>query len=278
VTVDGAGDVFISDSDQQRVRRVSPHGIITTVAGNGLLGFSGDGGQAVGAELACPFGIAVDGAGSLFIADEANIRVRKVAADGTISTLGSGPWQPAYPVSVAADSSGNAFVADVSSHVTRASPDGVITAVAMGYAPAVDSAGNLYFALNGSRVFKLTPDGATTVVAGNGSWGFSGDGGPATAAQILANAVAVDPSGNIFIADASYRIRKVSPDGIITTIAGNGTPGYSGDRGSATSASISVPAGLAVDSAGNVYFCDRDNNAVRVLRPVIRRPLPGRAQ
>jgi len=266
VAVDSSGDVFISDSSHQRIRKVSRHGTITTVAGNGVLGFAGDGGQAADAELAFPAGIAVDLADNLFIADEANVRIRKVATEGTISTLGDCPWKPAYPFWVAVDRFGDTFVIDVSSHITRASPSGVTTAVAKGYVAAVDDAGNLYFVSNG-QIFKLTPDGRTGLVAGNGSSGYSGDGTLATEAQIRPIALAVDSAGNIFVADASYRIRRISPDGVITTIAGNGMPGYSGDGGPATRASISTPFGLAVDEAGNLYFADSDNNAVRVLRP-----------
>ena len=123
-----------------------------------------------------------------------------------------------------------------------------------------------------SRVRRLSPDGSILTVAGDGTLGFSGDGGPATDAQVAAVGVAVDHAGNLFIADGrNNRIRKVSPDGIIMTIAGNGTPGYSGDGGPATDASLSGPVAIAVDRAGNVYFADTTNSVIRVLHPAILR-------
>jgi uncharacterized protein (TIGR03437 family) len=130
----------------------------------------------------------------------------------------------------------------------------------------LDGAGNLFIA-SGDRIYKVTPSRIITTVAGSGTSGFSGDGGPATSAQLSrAQAVAVDQAGNLFIADEG-RIRKVSPNGVITTVAGNGTSGFSGDDGPATSAQIGYPEGVAVDGAGNVYVADTGNNAIRILRP-----------
>ena len=270
VAVDSAGNVFISDTGHGRIRKVSPQGIISTLAGSGTAGLSGDGGPATNARLYAPYGVAADRAGNLFIADVANGRVRRVSPDGTITSV-EGTDGFGYVYDVAVDELGNLFFGTTpgfdSNNIRKVTSDGTVSSVASGYATAADSAGNLYFA-SGARVLRLGPDGSATTVAGNGSRGFSGDGGPATDAQLMPTAVAVDGAGNLFIGDYTNRIRKVSADGIITTIAGNGISGYSGDRGPATEASFSQPFALAVDGAGNVYFADAYNNAVRVLRPV----------
>jgi hypothetical protein len=186
----------------------------------------------------------------------------------------------------AADGDGNLFIGELnwSSHppgqqigrIVKISSDGTIRTVIVTDGAvlglAMDNAGNLFVAEGNpgywSRVRRLSADGSILTVAGNGTFGFSGDGGPATDAQVAALGVAVDRAGNLFIADGrNNRIRKVSPDGIITTIAGNGTLGYSGDGGPATDASISGPGTVAVDRAGNVYFGDATNSAIRVLHP-----------
>jgi uncharacterized protein (TIGR03437 family) len=188
----------------------------------------------------------VDAAGSLYIADTYNQLVRKVS-NGVITT-----------------------VAGTGTHGPSSGDNGPATSASL-YSPsavAVDSAGNLYIADTGnSRIRKVT-NGIITTVAGNGGYGFSGDDGPATSAQLYdPYGVAVDSAGNLYIADTlNGRIRKVA-NGIITTIAGNGTYGFSGDNGPGTSAQLSRPYGVAVDSAGNVYVADRDNNRIRVLTP-----------
>jgi trimeric autotransporter adhesin len=291
VAVDSAGNLYIADTNNNRVRKVSG-GVITTVAGNGTAGYSGDNGPATGAQLDQPSCVAVDAAGNLYIADTLNYRIREVSG-GVITTVAgngiygfSGDNGPAtnaefdYPYGIAVDSAGNLYFADVGNMRIRKVSNGVITTVATteGLYPggvAVDSAGNLYIADTGNNLIREVSNGVITTVAGApppngaGAGGFSGDGGPATSAQLNAPfGVAVDSAGNLYIADTeNFRIRKVS-GGVITTIAGNGPPpGFSGDGGPATSAQLNEPLGVAVDSAGNVYVGDVDNNRVRLLTP-----------
>jgi len=190
VAVDSSGNLYIADFGNSRVRKVSAGGAITTVAGSGSFAYSGDGGPAAKAQLNGPQGVAVDAAGNLYIADSVNNLIREV-----------------------------------------------------------------------------TPDGLIAAVAGNGLAGYSGDGGQATSAR-LANpvGVVVDTAGNIFIVDGSTRVRRVYADGLIATIAGNGSRGYSGDGGLATQAQLNGPSAIALASNGNLYLADTSNNAVRLLQ------------
>jgi sugar lactone lactonase YvrE len=341
--VDGAGNIFIADVSNQRLRKVDSNGIITTVAGNGIRAFSGDNGPATNASLSYPEGVAVDPAGNLFVADSGNARIRKiahrtkiittVAGDGNVSYSGdggpathagmepidvaldgygdlllvdslsyrvrkvdhrsqiittvagngdpSGDTGPATsaslesPMGVAVDGAGNLFIADtLDSTIRKVDANGIITTIAGTsmddpFGVAVDSAGNLFIADPGFfRIFKVDTKGNFTTVAGNGPGGFSGDGGPATSAQLNhPDAVAVDRAGNLFIADTlNGRVRKVDTSGIITTVAGNGTDGSSGDGGPATSASL-TPSDVALDGRGNLYIADSFNNRVRKVDP-----------
>ena len=304
LATDPSGNVYVAEWSSQRIRMISAStGIITTVAGNGKSGFSGDGGPATSAELRYPTGVAVDAQGNLYIADTENYRVRKVTSAGVITTVaGTGSSGAAGdggaavnatldPYSIAIDTAGNLFITDTTNaRVRKISTAGVITTVAGGgpggsfsfggdggpatsanlnqpLSAAVDSAGNLYIAdQNNFRVRKVSTTGTITTVAGNGT-AFSGDGGPATSAQLyFSSGVAVDPAGNLYIGDTdNHRVRKVSASGVITTLAGNGSvpastggaPGPApGAGGPATSAPLYSPIGVALDSAGNVYFSD----------------------
>jgi len=245
VAVDAAGNLYIADAWNHRIRQVSPAGIITTVAGNGVAGFSGDDGPATGAALRQPTGVAVDAAGNLYIADVGNNRIRKVSTAGIINTVAGG-------------GSGGGGDGGPATAASLSGPSGV----------AVDAAGNLYIAALGSRsIRKVGPGGIITTAAGGGT--FLGDSGPATAAALSRpTGVAVDAAGNLYVADlGSNRIRKVNPFGIIGgtigTFAGNGTPGFSGDGGPATAASLNGPSGVAVDAAGNLYVADTGDDRIR---------------
>jgi uncharacterized protein (TIGR03437 family) len=267
LAVDKAGNLFIADTTNHCVRRVSPGGIITTVAGTSVAGFSGDGGPAVNAKLAYPWGVAVDPAGNLFILDTFNSRVRKVSTSGIITTLAivTG-W------ALAVDSESNVFVTTPGSAITRISANGSVANVpgVGGWGVAVDSHGNLFVADGTTSVRRVSTDGTVTAVAGNGKGGYSGDGGAATSAQFSnPSGVAVDGDGNLFIADAvTNRIRKVSPDGVITTVAGTGLcGGFSGDGGPAASAQLNGPVAVALDGNGSLFIAEYGNDRVRRVSP-----------
>ncbi len=248
VAVDSAGDLFIADQDNNVVREVvKATGQIITIAGDGIAGYSGDGGPATSAELNDPRDIAVDSAGDVFIADLGNNVIREVvAATGEIITV-AGDGIAGY-----SGDGGPATTAELNA------PRGI----------TVDSAGNLFFAdTNNNRIREVVKaTGEIITIAGDGTAGYSGDGGPATAAEIsYPNTVVVDPAGDVFFSDENnFRIREVvKATGKILTIAGNGTAGYSGDGGPATSAELNGAVGIALDSLGDVLIAEVYNNRVR---------------
>lgn len=301
------GVTYIADRLNHRIRRVDAAGVITTIAGTGTAGFSGDDGDAAGAQLNQPRGLAMDDEGNLYVADTFNNRVRRidplgvittVAGDGTAGYAGDGDAatsaELASPASVAVDGNGNLYIADQGNQRIRmvAASDGVITTVAgtgvagysgdTGPAPAarlngpsgvaLDAQGRVYVADSGNhRVRVIGTDGVISTFAGTGSIGSSGDLGAATAAQLsFPAAVAVDAVGQVVIADrGNNRIRLVDTSGQITTIAGSGSAGYSGDGGPATQAQLSSPYGVGVGDGGLVYIADTGNQRVRRLDPVV---------
>ncbi|MET9931167.1 MULTISPECIES: RICIN domain-containing protein [unclassified Streptomyces] len=243
VVVDADGTLYIADAENHRVRKVTPDGTISTAAGTGTAGFSGDGGPATSARLNNPYALLLDSTGVLYIAEWGNNRIRKVTPDGKISTIAgtgtagyggdNGPATSAHlrdPYGMTADSAGALYVADASNH----------------------------------RVRKITPDGTITTVAGTGTAGFSGDGGPATSARLdRPYGLAFDSTGTLYISDfKNHRVRKVTPDGTITTVAGTASKGSAGDDGPATSAQMNGPYGLAVDCVDTLYIADHYNNRI----------------
>ncbi|ARV44886.1 hypothetical protein BCV50_07530 [Bacillus subtilis] len=304
MAVGSDGSLYIADTENERIRRVGPDGIITTVAGTGVQGFSGDGGPATQAQLGSPRGVAVGSDGSLYIVDAGNVRIRRVGPDGIITTVAgtgvsgfSGDGGPATqaqlsfpPGGVAVGSDGSLFIADtLNNRIRRVGPDGIITTVAgtgdFGFSgdggPAaqatlripgdvsVGSDGSLYIADSQNvRIRRVGPDGIINTVAGTGVQGFSGDGGPATQAQLrLPRGVDVGSDGYLYIVDES-RTRRVR-DGIITTVVGTGVQGFSGDGGPATQATLWVPADVAVGSDGSLFIADTGNNRIRRVASVL---------
>src|SRR5207249_4311136 len=210
-------------------------------------------------QLNAPVGVALDPAGNLYIADRDNQRIRRITSGGTISTY-AGTGTP--PSSFCGAIAMGGFPGDrgpaTAAHLNE--PVGV----------ALDPAGNLYIAeRDNHRIRKVTPGGVISTYAGTGTQGFSGDGGPATGAQLLGpGGVALDPAGNFYIADRNNdRIRRVSTDGPISTYAGTGREGFSGDGGPATAAHLGRPGGVALDSAGNLYIADLGNSRIRKVTP-----------
>ncbi len=311
VAVDAAGDLFIADTLNDVIFEVvKATGDIITVAGNGTQGYSGDNGPATAAELSLPFGVAVDTAGNLFIADTYNDVIREVvkatgdivtvAGDGTFGYSGdNGPATAAeldYPAGVAVDATGDLFIADKYDNAIRevvkatgdiitvagngtygySGDNGPATAaeLAQPVGVAVDATGDLFIAELGNNVIRevVKATGNIITVAGNGTYGYSGDNGPATAAELdYPNGVAVDSAGDLFIADMDNSVIRevVKATGNIITVAGNGTLGYDGDSGPATAAELDNPAGVAIDPAGNLFIADSDNSVVRQTTPAV---------
>lgn len=251
VATDLFGNVYISDQNNHRIRRIDARGMMTTFAGNGVQGFSGDGGPATQASLNTPTGVCTDAAGNVYINDLANFRVRKVDTSGKITTV-----------------AGNGIKAS--------NGDGGPAIQASMFLPircAVDASGNLYITDQGAhKIRKIDPSGTISTFAGTGNFtgsnaDFTGDGGPAINADLNnPTAITIDSVGNVIFSDQfNQRVRKVDKTGMITTIAGTGIAGYSGDNVNATSASLNYPGGLVADQNGDIYLVDCTNYRVRKI-------------
>jgi sugar lactone lactonase YvrE len=304
VASDAVGNLYIADTLNNRIRRVCTNGLITTVAGDGTGGYSGDGSAATNAAFHEPCGVALDVPGNMYVADTLNNRIRKVDINGIITTV-AGNGNGGYagdsaaasnatlqgPFGLALDALGNLYIADTYNNVIRRmDASGVITTFAgngtNGYfgdggsstnaglnyprGVALDESPNLYIAdTSNNCIRKVDINGVITTFAGNGTNGYAVDGGAATNAALSnPTGVALDSAGTLFIADAgNNRIRRVDTNGVITTFAGNGTNGYSGDGGTATNASLNAPSGVVLDAFDNVYIADTGNNRVRKVGP-----------
>ena len=298
VVADNNGNIYVVASKQNRVLKISAERHVTVAAGNGSMGFSGDGGPADQARLALPTSIALDPAGNLFIADTGNKRIRRVdAKTHTISSVagdrsrgdrvGAGPApRGLYQVlSVAVDDDENLYMSGAGSlgirrmdAITHISTRVIGAALPGDSSAAVPAAGPFWVAVDGRGAVLFSdptrntvsrvdvPENSAYIIAGGGVCGFAGDGGPSTAASLcFPEAIAVSRDNKLFIADTgNNRIRQVDlRTGIITTAAGNGQPGYAGDGGPAVNASLNGPMGMAVDNAGDLYIADTGNNCIR---------------
>lgn len=301
VAVDNSGNVFWADEDDNVVWKINSAGIISIYAGSGVLGYTGDGGPASAAQLYHPLWISIDNAGNLYIVDQNGDYIRKVDAAGIISTFAytsysnvgtgdGGPVSAAKFVNFAAavpDNAGNVYISDYGAHTIRkVNSAGIVSTIAgtgtagfsgdggpataaqlnHPYGVVIDNAGNIIIPDPGNeRVRKINSAGIISTIAGNGSIGYTGDGGPANSATFnFPWEVTADGAGNIYVADpGNCVIRKIDNAGIITTYAGNGTYGYSGDGGPAIAAQLTTPSGITVDNAGNLYITDEFNFALR---------------
>lgn len=302
VAVDANGAVLVSQVSANRVRRIEGS-TVSTVAGTGQAGEEGDGGAATRASLATPTGISTGADGSVYVADALSGAVRRIAPNGTITTIAGGASSgdiapgmdatdaPISSLDVAAAPDGTAYITDATNHrLWKVGSDHTLAVAAgtgvAGYAGdggvATDAAlnrpssvvvtadGHVYLSDYAANVVRrISPDGRIATVAGSGAGGFAGDGGPATRAQLQApDGIALAPDGTLYIADTgNQRIRKVSPTGVITTVAGNGRRGPEADSGHGTDFALSDPGGLAVTRDGAVVFADTYANRVRALAP-----------
>ncbi|MGC8761078.1 MAG: SMP-30/gluconolactonase/LRE family protein [Bryobacteraceae bacterium] len=246
VLFDREGNLYISDTFHHRIRKVAPNGMVSTVAGTGNPGWGGDGGPAIYGSLSYPSALAIDPAGNLYVVEPFAQRIRKVSADGKLTTLAGtgqfgfeGDGGPALkarfngPDGIAADREGNVYVSDSYNH----------------------------------RIRRIDPDGRITTIAGTGDGGYGGDGGPATAAMLnYPGALAVDNAGNLFVADTlNQRVRRIDRSGIIETVVGNGSFGYPRNGELALEAAIPYVKGLAFDGAGNLYLSFPSDGRIRMV-------------
>jgi hypothetical protein len=310
LAIDTQGNLYIADGSANVIRKVTASGVISTaagvfpgfnVSGSNIVVYAGDGGPATSARLNTPLWVAVDPSGNFFINDAANFALRKVDTNGVINTIAggrevgynvdSGPAAGAdfnNPYGIVTDVNGNLYIADRENHIIRKiSTDGNISTIAgiakqAGYSGdggpatsarlngpqniAIDTDGTIYFSDNEAVIRKIS-GGTITTIAGTGHGGFTGDGGPAIDAKLMGpRGIAIMPDGSLVFADAgNNRIRRITNDGKIDTIAGTGSAGYSGDGGPAEKAQISNPQGVVVDAEGNIYVAESGNAVIRII-------------
>ena len=308
VAADAAGNIYVADTRNHRIRKIDPSGVISTLAGTGEDGDDGDGGPASEARLCFPAGVAADTAGNVYVADNWNHRIRKIDPSGVISTLAGtgvrgiggdgGPASQArlaHPLAVAVDSAGNVYVADSRNHrIRKIDSSGVISTfagtgvrgiggdgglatrarLAQPSGIASDAAGNVYIADNWNhRIRMVHPSGVISTLGGTGARSDDGDGGPASDAGIAYPvAVASDAAGNVYVVahvpeTGNNRVRRIDTDGGISAFAGIEGEGYAGDGSPAAQAELAYPMGVGADSAGNIYIADSRNARIRVVRP-----------
>jgi len=287
VAVDASGDVYVADKSNDKIRKITPAGVVSTLAGSNN-GYADGTGTA--AQFSSLSGVTVDASGNVYVGDMSNNKIRKITPAGVVSTLagssagyadGTGTAaQFNYPVGVAVDASGNVYVADYYNHkIRKITPAGEVSTLAGstgGYADgtgtaaeffypagvAVDASGNLYVADYGNdKIRKITPTGIVSTFAGSNNGYADGTG---IAAQFsLPAGVAVDASGNLYVADThNHKIRRITPAGVVTTLAGS-TDGYADGTGIA--AQFSFPTGVVVDASGNMYVADQSNQKIRKI-------------
>lgn len=310
VAADGAGNVYIVDTKNHCIRKVNSAGIISTIAGNGTVGYSGDGGPATAAKLYIPNKIALDGAGNIVFGDNGNFCIRKINAAGIISTIvgtgtagNSGDGGPAIAAQInacpglAIDAVGNIFFSDaVKNTIRKINTSGIVSTIAgcglsgyMGdggpataarfnepFGIAVDGAGNIYVAeYSNNCIRKVSASGIVSTVTGALVTGYSGDGGPATSSKLNRPiSVVVDQNNEIYIGDHNNSVvRKISNTGIITTIAGTGVSGFSGDGGPATAAQLRGPSDVCVDPTGSLLIADYVDSRIRKINNVVAVPV-----
>jgi uncharacterized protein (TIGR03437 family) len=294
VALDSKGNLYIADTANQRIRMISVAGIITTVAGTGTLGYSGDKSAATAATFSSPSGLGLDSKDNLYIADTGNNVIRKITGTTITTVAGIGGQGPGYggdlgpatsanlsgPTAVALDSQGNLFIADNgNSLIRKVDTTGFINSYLGSGATNqrltapnglwFDASGALYIADSGNQRVARYAAPTLSHFARNLTPGFSGDGGQADRAQLnKPSGIAIDAAGSVYVADTNNsRIRKITADGTISTIAGKGGGAYSGDGGDATSAALNFPRSIAVSSNGTVYIADTNNHVIRVLTP-----------
>ena len=302
IVADLSGNIYFTEEGNNVVRKINSSGIISTIAGTGIAGFGGDGGPATAALLNMPIGMTIDASGNLYVCDSRNSRVRKISTSGIITTaagngssIHSGDGGAATAAGftnlfdLTVDVLGNVYIAE-QLYIRKVDPLGIITTVVGNgssllegasavlsqinypYGVIADNIGNIYFTLGSrNKVMKVNSAGIISTFAGNGSSGYSGDGGPATTAEFYTPyGLHMNGSGDMYVSDYfNGAIRKISNTGIISTYAGTGILGYDGDGGPAIIAKVNNCSDVFLTSTGDLLIADTHNNVIRKVKPTI---------